>query len=303
VGPERASKSHPESHALHILLASLIDYAGLFPPSALEMKHAVANYARYREGEHAWALGRFIVPAARLDEFESVLPPARSGAGWHISALLGADVTTDMAAITAFNSRHTGRAQIDSVETKATTVEEVANVRRTIPDSVLAYFEIPYAEDPRKLLAAIHTGRARAKIRTGGVTAEAFPKAEQIARFILRCFEAEVPFKATAGLHHPIRCIHPLTYATDAPTGTMHGFLNVFMAAGFALAGMPEPMLVELLHEDSPEAFRFDANGANWRHHRLDQTLLLECRGSLGMSFGSCSFEEPMDDLHAMNLL
>ena len=300
---ERAAKSHPESHALHILLASLIDYAGLFPPSTLEMKHAVANYARYREGQHAWALGRFIVPAARLAEFESVLPAARSGAGWHISALLGADVAGDMAAISAFNGRHSGRAQIDSVETKASSAEEIARLRQALPDSVLAYFEIPYAEDPRKLLAAIHKARARAKIRTGGVTTEAFPSAEQIARFIVRCFEAEVPFKATAGLHHPIRCLHPLTYAADAPTGKMHGFFNVFMAAGFALAEMPEAMLVELLQEESPDAFQFDASGANWRHHRLEQTTLLECRGSLGMSFGSCSFEEPIDDLHAMNLL
>jgi hypothetical protein len=303
VAPERAAQSHSESHALHILLASLIDYAGLFPPAGLEMRHAVANYARYREGEHAWALGRFIVPAARLAEFESVLPQARSGAGWHISALLGPDVAADMAAIEPFNSRHTGRAQIDSVESKASTPDEIARMRRIIPDSVLAYFEIPHTGDPATLLAAIHKARARAKIRTGGLTPEVFPGAEQIARFILRCIAAEVPFKATAGLHHPVRCLRPLTYAADAPTGKMHGFVNVFIAAAFALGGMPEPALVELLQEESPSAFRFDATGASWRDHRIDQKLLLECRGSVGMSFGSCSFDEPIDDLHAINLL
>jgi hypothetical protein len=303
VAPERAAQSHSESHALHILLASLIDYAGLFPPSGLEMKHAVANYARYREGEHAWALGRFIVPAARLAEFEALLPQARSGAGWHISALLGPDVASDMAAIAQFNSRHTGRAQIDSVETKASTADEIAGIRRAIPDSVLAYFEIPFAHDPATLLGAILKARARAKIRTGGVTPEVFPTAEQIARFILRSATTGVPFKATAGLHHPVRCVRSLTYAPDAPTGKMHGFLNVFMAAAFALAEMPEPTLVELLQEESPNAFRFDATGASWHDHRIDQKVLLECRGSLGMSFGSCSFDEPIDDLHAINLL
>jgi hypothetical protein len=300
---ERAAQSHSESHALHILLTSLIDYAGLFPPAGLEMKHAVANYARYREAEHAWALGRFIVPAARLPEFESLLPQARSGAGWHISALLGPEVAVDMAAIAQFNSRHTGRAQIDSVETKATTADEIASMRSAIPDSVLAYFEIPHSEDPATLLSAIHKARARAKIRTGGLTPEVFPAAEQIARFILRCIAAEVPFKATAGLHHPVRCMRPLTYAPDAPTGKMHGFVNVFLAAAFALTGMPQPDLVELLQEESPTAFRFDATGASWRDHRIDQKLLLECRGSLGMSFGSCSFDEPIDDLRAINLL
>lgn len=300
---ERAAKSHPESHALHILLASLIDYAGLFPPAGLEMKHAVANYARFREGEHAWALGRFIVPAARLGEFEAVLPQARSGAGWHISALLGKEVAEEMAAIAQFNARHTGRAQIDSVEIKATTADEIASMRRAIPDSVLAYFEIPHTEDPATLLAAIHKARARAKIRTGGVTPEVFPSADQIVLFIQRCISSEVPFKATAGLHHPVRCIRPLTYAADAPTGKMHGFINVFMAAAFALVEMPEQTLVELLQEESPTAFRFDATGASWRDHRIDQKVLLECRGSLGMSFGSCSFDEPIDDLQAINLL
>jgi hypothetical protein len=303
VASERSAQSHSESHALHILLASLIDYAGLFPPAALEMKHAVANYSRYREGQHAWALGRFIVPTARLAEFEALLPQARSGAGWHISALLGADVASDMAAIAQFNGRHTGRAQIDSVETKARTPDEITTMRRAIPDSVLAYFEISYADDPAPLLAAIHKARARAKIRTGGVTPEVFPEAGQIARFILRCVESGVPFKATAGLHHPVRCVRPLTYAPNAPAGKMHGFLNVFMAAAFALAEMPEPALVELLQEESAGAFRFDATGASWRDHRIEQRLLLECRGSLGMSFGSCSFDEPIDDLHAINLL
>jgi hypothetical protein len=303
VAPERAVQSHSESHSLHILLASLIDYAGLFPPSGLEMKHAVANYARYREGPYAWALGRFIVPAARLAEFESLLPPARTGAGWHISALLGADVASDMVAIAQFNARHTGRAQIDSVETKAATADEIASLRRAIPDSVLAYFEIPYAADPAALITTIHKSRARAKVRTGGVTPEVFPTAEQIARFIVRCAETGVPFKATAGLHHPVRCVRPLTYAPDAPTGKMHGFLNVFMAAAFALSRMPQAELVELLQEESPEIFRFDASGASWREHRVEQTTLLECRGSLGMSFGSCSFDEPIDDLHAINLL
>jgi hypothetical protein len=303
VASERVAHSHSESHALHILLASLIDYAGLFPPAGLEMKHAVANYARYREGEHAWALGRFIVPAARLVEFESLLPEARSGAGWHISALLGPDVAADMAVIGQFNSRHTGRAQIDSVETKAATPGEILAMRRAIPDSVLAYFEIPYSDDPATLLATIHKARARAKIRTGGLTPEVFPRAEQIARFILRCIAAEVPFKATAGLHHPVRCVRPLTYAPDAPTGKMHGFINVFMAAAFALTGVSETALIELLQEESAIAFRFDATGASWRDHRIDQKLLLESRGSLGMSFGSCSFDEPIDDLHAINLL
>ncbi len=73
------------------LLAGLIDYAGLFPPAALPMADAVARYARYRQGAHAWALGRFIVPAARLEEFARTLDAVESTvsaeAPWPVSVL------------------------------------------------------------------------------------------------------------------------------------------------------------------------------------------------------------------------
>ena len=71
---------------LRILLRGLIDYAGLFPPASLDMADAVRNYAAYREGEHAWALGRFVVPAARLEEFERVARRADRFRAWTLGA-------------------------------------------------------------------------------------------------------------------------------------------------------------------------------------------------------------------------
>ena len=54
-----------------LLRWGLIDYAGLFPPAALAMDDAVGRYARPTgAGRDAWMLGRFIVPASRLGEFE-----------------------------------------------------------------------------------------------------------------------------------------------------------------------------------------------------------------------------------------
>lgn len=303
IADRAAAQPGQESHALRILLTSLIDYAGLFPPAGLEMKQAVSNFARYREGKFAWALGRFIVPASRLAEFESVLPDSRLGAGWHISALLGPNAVEELKAIEQFNQRHTGKATVDSIETKASTPDEIGEARKLVPDSVLTYFEIPVSNAPRPLIAAIHKARARAKIRTGGITPEVFPAPADIIGFIQACADLHVPFKATAGLHHPLRCVRPLTYEDNAPTGTMHGFLNVFLAAAFALVGMPEPLLIELLLEARPESFRFDQQGAQWRSQRIEATQLLECRAGLGMSFGSCSFDEPIGDLRAMNLL
>src|SRR5690625_2031956 len=62
-------------------------------------------------------------------------------------------------------------------------------------------------------------------IRAGGLSAELFPSPSDTARFIRTCLEYEIPFKATAGLHHPIRHYRP---EMDV---MMHGFLNVMAAA------------------------------------------------------------------------
>ena len=63
------------TQSLDILLAQIVDYAGLFPPADLPMDQAVANYAAYRQDPGAWMLGRFVVPVARLDEFAQAAAP------------------------------------------------------------------------------------------------------------------------------------------------------------------------------------------------------------------------------------
>lgn len=287
-------------HSLHILLKSLIDYAGLFPPSGLDMAQAVANYASYRVSANSWALGRFIVPAARLEEFERYFVPDRGA--WHLSALIGSNVTDDLAKIAEFNSRHRHSAVIDTLEAKAGDPKEIAHLRRQIAGSLIVYFEIPTSGDFRLLIEAIGAAHSRAKLRTGGLTQEMFPPARQIVQFLECCVAANVPFKATAGLHHPVRCVKPLAYEKDSPTGTMHGFLNVFLAAAFLTDGLPGAELEALLHDDDASHFLFDDATITWRGHRLSQARLLESR-ALAASFGSCSFEEPIEDLRSLHIL
>jgi hypothetical protein len=241
------------AESLRVLLENLIDYAGLFPPAALSMQDAVRNYARYRDGEYAWALGRFVVPEARVREVPKEFP----------LSILGVD------------------------EVKATTAEEIA----AFPPGV--YVEIADVT----LLDAIARHGLRAKIRTGGITADAFPAIGDVAGFLRACRSKGVAFKATAGLHHPLRCVKPLTYEPDAPTGTMHGFLNVFLAA--ALLDHAE----EILGETDPDAFAFDDEGASWRGHRVTTEALRTMRRDFATSFGSCSFEEPIGDLRALGWL
>ena len=144
----------------------------------------------------------------------------------------------------------------------------------------------------------------RAKLRTGGVVTDDFPKTHEIIRFVRTCMAANVPFKATAGLHHPIRCYKPLTYAENAPQGTMHGFLNVLLMTGFARESYRVSLLEELMEEEFGEAFTFGELDVKWRDdHFLTNSHLSLLRRKGMISFGSCSFDEPIADLQSLGVL
>jgi hypothetical protein len=295
------------------LLTNLIDYAGLFPPAALDLATAARNYAAYRRSETSWMLGRFICPVARLEEFKresAEFLPRHAGDGWwKLSALAGENLEADLAWINSFNRRHTigeRAAMIDTVEIKASTESEIEAVMRVMHPTLACYIEIPITNDPvflAGLIKAIANNGARAKARTGGVTADAFPSSLNLARFIKACADADVPFKATAGLHHPLRSVNKLTCQPDSATAMMHGFLNVFLAAAFARSGMGVEQLAELLEERSPEAFQFNDDGVRWRDEVIVRERLQSARNLFAIAFGSCSVEEPIEDLKRIGLL
>lgn len=291
---------------VRILLTEIIDYAGLFPPSKLPMAEAVINYATYFNSNYNWMLGRFVVPVERLDELAENARDffGRGKNRWRLSVLAGEDVYKTVRAIEKFNLAHDGKAVCDSLEIKAQSTPEIENASAHIPENLTAYFELPLNEDLAEMAVALAIHKKRAKIRTGGITPDAFPNAEQIIRFMRVCLAANVPFKCTAGLHHPIRCVKPLTYERNAPTGSMHGFLNVFLAAALLRQGYKTKLVRELLEDDWAESFRFDETGVLWRQEFFIGTAEIEnLRRRTAISFGSCSFEEPIGDLQEIGLL
>lgn len=288
------------------LLSELIDYAGLFPPAMLSMKEAVANFAHYRNSKYAWMLGRFIVPAARLDEFaECAGPYFKSGEEpWRLSVLAGEDVNDTVRRFRAFNEEHASLAVCDSLEVKASTESKIENTVALLPEGVTTFFEIAMGERFVDLVSCLAMNGQRAKIRTGGVERDAFPTSQEVVRFVRTCMAANVPFKATAGLHHPLRCFRPLTYAEDAPSGTMHGFLNLMLMTAFVREGYRPSLLEDVMEEEFREVFQFTENGVRWRDEHFLHTSLLERVRQNGMiSFGSCSFTEPVEDLLGLGLL
>lgn len=295
------------SESVRALLSEIVDYAGLFPPSQLSMSEAVNNYAAYKNSDYNWMLGRFVVPAARLDEFlDSALSllPFDKNSAWKLSVLASDDISQTVRQIEDFNWTNAPSAICDSIEVKVDTSRMIEEIAESVPTNYAVYFEIPLNENLIDLISMSAVHGQRAKIRTGGVMENAFPKNEQIIRFMQTCLAANVPFKATAGLHHPLRCRKPLTYEKNAPSGVMNGFLNVFLAAGFLRQGCPESLINELLEDQRAENFTFDADGAFWRQeYFISTTQLKSLREQSIVSFGSCSFEEPIADLREIGLL
>ena len=289
---------------LRAMMRRLVDYAGLFPPAGCSMSDATARYASYLHSPDAWMLGRFVVPVDRLDELAACAEPLlRDGnEAWRLSVLVGRDANAGVR-IRTFNSTHRGRLMVDVVECGAIARGSVASTIGSLPGEMRIFVELPLIEDPKSDLLEIRSAGAWAKIRTGGVTTDAFPSAREIGRFLARAAELIVPFKATAGLHHPVCGTYPLTYAESAPRGRMFGFLNVFAGAVFAQTHLNDRLLAELVDEERTDAIRFSDDSLCWRDHTANAVQIARTRASLGLAFGSCSFEEPVTGLRELGLL
>ena len=299
--------SETPKESIRVLLAEIIDYAGLFPPSEVSMAEAVLNFATYKNSNYNWMLGRFVVPVSRLDEFwetahDFVSRDTKSG--WRLSILAGEDIYEAIRKTDDFNATNAPHIFCDTLEVRANTESKIENTVEALPDYLTAYFEVPNNERLADLVSTLAFLGQRAKLRTGGVTADAFPNPREIIRFVRTCLAANVPFKATAGLHHPLRCFKALTYEANAPKGTMHGFLNMFLATGFAREGYKTLLLEEILEDEYEEGLEFDGQGVTWRNdYFLNIAQLARLRRENIISFGSCSFDEPITDLQQIGLL
>jgi hypothetical protein len=294
---------------IEALLDGVVDYAGLFPPASQDMRPALESYGSYHESADKSALGRFIVPLRRLKELEEagadLFPRKARSEPWRLSVLVADDVRTAGEEMLKFNRHHSsgsrsGHVVIDVVELKASTTAEIDSQRDELPRSLTSYFEIPTNGDVSPLIQALGRAGSRAKIRTGGVAPEAFPPAEEIIGFMAACRLAGVPFKATAGLHHPIRGSYALTYEPDAPAGKMYGFLNLFLAASLLYAGEPDDTALAVLQEEDPFAFAFTDDAIVWRDKRVSSDQIRAARADFAISFGSCSFREPVDEIESL---
>lgn len=281
--------------AIETLLSGLIDYAGLYPPAGLDMRTAVRNYLTYRSSKHAFALGRFIVDAARLDEM-------REAAGVSFSEIRASAIVPPSVSPDAIKTILASPVMIESVEIKCPEPLSICRISEMLPRHTEQYFEIPIRSGCSGAVDALATIGARAKLRMGGLVPEAFPPSDHVVECLHLAADRQVPFKATAGLHHPVRSPHHLTGASDSAVGTMHGFINLFCAAAFIYRG-DTPCATAVLEEEDSSAFRIAPNAIAWRSHQWTSEQVRTIRQQFFTSFGSCSFTEPLQDLEALGWL
>jgi hypothetical protein len=305
----------------------IIDYAGLFPPASLALPQAFHNFVFYSQGEYKWMLGKFIIPAKRLAELGRLLDDMEIEGKVSLSVLgsSGESIADfnkcfneDQIVIKEFIGKYSNSISIDAFEVRLPSdlfkmdendemLDLMINVSTELENifgkSIPVFYEATLTKEYEteiirtvETIAALNKGCGY-KLRTGGIEASAFPEPEVIAFAIMTCCEFAVPMKCTAGLHHPIR------HYNEEVSAVMHGFLNVFAAGILAYTNnLDESELLEVLNDEDPYEFVFTEAGLVWNEIEVSNAEIKGSRESFMLSYGSCSFDEPIEDLKTMEL-
>jgi hypothetical protein len=306
------------SQSLRALLANSIDYAGLFPPATLELEPALKNYASYVRSDDAWMLSTFVLPVAKfaeavwfLSEFSEKYPLRISALGPKTMNAIdfAEELKNVMKGVRELSTEGDHLVRVEQLEMPLPEnfdADTFACVHETVGEAVSfpnkAFWETSanYAERAIELVAEASGKIARPfgfKLRTGGITADAFPSSAQIAHVLIASTKNKVPIKFTAGLHHPVRMFR------DEVKTKMHGFLNVLGAGVLSIErGWDEAQITAMLEDEDADEFKFSDEGFSWRDHEIATASISKHR-QLFTSFGSCSFDEPREDLRALGLM
>ena len=300
--------------SLQALLAHSIDYAGMFPPCSLAFEPALQNQAKYVRSPENWMLGAFVLPVDKfgvtrqlLSQFDPLHPlrvaalgPKTDNAGAFIQALEKADEA--IRSLSRYNVDLVAFSHLEMFLPHGVNLAVLREAKSIVGD-LPVFWEAPpeRAEETIALLAEHNSDEDTTtfgyKLRSGGVTADAFPTSAQIAAALVTPATHQVPIKFTAGLHHPIRQFR------DEVKAKMHGFLNVLGAAVLAAEHRWDArQAIIMLENENPDSFSFASDFFAWREWTVDIERL-KYRRRFVASFGSCSFDEPCEDLRALGFL
>ncbi|HEY1277900.1 MAG TPA: hypothetical protein VGF25_23545 [Thermoleophilaceae bacterium] len=282
------------------LLERLIDHAALFPPASMDMPSALAEDRAARQSPQAWMIGRFVCPASRLGELAEEVPLADApplsvvldGASGATEDDWAQALIDDWAAVADAIARGADAVAAEAYLPSARPAPPTIIAGRRAVACAVAYFELRPEDGWRDALpatiGALAAVGARVKVRCGGA---AVPPVDQLALVVASCAQARVRFKATAGLHHPVRAEE-------------HGFLNLLAAAVFAHAhGVGAPALEPVLAETDPGAFEIGPDRIAVCGHEASAAQVGAARAELFDGYGSCSWREPVEGLRELGIL
>ena len=291
-------------------LASLVDYAGVFPPASLSVPLAVSEYRDARASDAFWMLGRFLIRASQLEELAAaaMATMASGEAAWDVSVIFDSDPSEAASLAAEFHAEMepamvVSAAEARIVDTSDLGIQSLFTTVTSINPEVVPFLEIDRDDDMTRQLdslaeAIAHANRpGGAKMRCGGVTADEFPTSEQLAEFIMGATNNKLPFKATAGLHQPFR-----HFDTDLSV-YRHGFLNILIATAAAAQGADEGTVTAIISESDPTAFRLSSAFARWRDMTIPGSALRRVRERQFIGYGSCDFREPVDALTGLGMI
>ena len=298
--------------SLRALLNRSIDYAGMFPPCSLELGPSLKNQAEYVRSTDSWMLSTFVLPVAKFGDAAELISQFDKHHPLRVSALAAKtenakdffnELKNAAEVIRSFQKQHVDLVSVIQLEMFAPADVDLAKFNEAstiVADLKLQIFWETPAESPPETIALLAGAKQPAfgyKLRTGGVTADAFPNSVQIARAVLASTKHHIPIKFTAGLHHPVRQFH------EEVKTEMHGFLNV-LGAGVLSAEhhWGETQMIEMLEDQRPDSFEFHDTVFAWRDWEITLDRI-KARRKFVTSFGSCSFDEPREDLRGLDLL
>ncbi len=276
-----------------VLFDALVDDAGLFPPEELPMEAALARHDADAAAANPVLTQRFLCPASRIGEVRAALAEQREDA-LALGVIAPLTETAVRAALVGVSDDRRLRLAVvegplAAAETRSGAADAAARVRALIGDGAPCHAEIALTGDWHGALKSLADAGLAAKVRCGGARAELFPTAEQLAAFVHACVQLDLPFKATAGLHHAVR------YRDEHTGFTHHGFLNLLMAACSAVDGGSERDIAEVLRDADADRL------AEQARHTGPGTAAKARR--LFTAYGSCSTSEPLDDLRSLGLM
>lgn len=322
--------------SLKAFMSGIIDYAGLFPPADLPLETAIHNYAKYRKNEDSWMLSRFIIPSIRLEDLNPYEDLLNEGKPFEFSVLgMRTETVSEFQihlqevteAVNQFHEQHPERVTTDVLEIKLPREAVFANdpdlLREIYKDTAEtldqspntpnyiffeAFFEKNWKKEVGLVLETVADYNAKFsgqnvqnigfKLRCGGVKADIFPSVDELVFTINKVRDNDIAVKCTAGLHHPMR------HYDDSVKTKMHGFFNVFGGAMLSHThNLSEEELAEILNEEDPEHFVFLDEEFRWKEVSVSTDKITHLRKSRLISFGSCSFDEPREDLQKLGLL